>query len=150
MHTSKMTRVQQRFHHRFPIMHPTNTGGYVRMLPHFVDVEMEGMLVNISAGGMALRLPKKIPVRTTLYIQVILPNKLCIASHVKIKHVQQVNSREYITGVQFLDLAPELKTQLIAMSNDFIECGKRIKRSGQVKCLPKCLAQPLCSRTGKS
>lgn len=142
-------RAEQRKYFRFPLMEHLNIKVFVRILPYYRSEELEGILDNLSAGGMALQLSKSIPQKSFLYIQVIIPGGLCIASHCEIKHTKKLSTHKHVHGIEFLDLPAELKNLILFMSREYLECSGRIKHFKKTNCSPRCTAYGICSRHEK-
>lgn len=147
--TRKHTKKETRSHIRFPVLSHLNINVFVRILPYYRSEEFEAQLENFSAAGVALRLPKTILEKNFIYIQVTLPNRLCITSHGEVKYRQKVNNYEYRVGIQFLDLPRELKDILIFMGKDYVACENRIKHHKKISCSSGCAAYAVCTRHEK-
>lgn len=140
---------ERRRYLRFPIMYNLDLHVYVRLLPYYRSEEIEGKLDNLSAGGLALRIPKFIPEKNFMYIQVTLPGGLCITCHCEVKHTKKINEHEHRAGLEFLDLPSELKEIILTMSKKYIECGEKIKQLKKTDCTPHCTAHSICNRHEK-
>jgi len=146
---SAKTSTEKRRHFRLPIMRNLDLPVYIRILPYYRSEEIEGKLENLSAGGLAIRIPKLIAEKSFMYMQVTLPGGLCIASHCEIKHTKKIGEHSYQIGLEFLDMPSELKEMLLTMSKKYIECGEKIKEFRKTNCTPHCAAYGVCSRHEK-
>jgi len=141
--------LEKRHYVRFPIMYHLDLNVFVRILPYYRAEELEAKLENLSAGGMALRISKPVPEKSFMYLQVTLPNKLCIVCHSEVKYVKRINPHEYRIGVQFMDLPVELRDLILYMSKEYIACGRTIKQKKRSHCSIHCSAYAICSRHEK-
>jgi len=67
--------------------------------------QYEGPLVDVSAGGLALSLPVQLEIDSPVKVGFFLGSAKII-SRGKIRH-SKAESGRFITGIQFIDLAPE-------------------------------------------
>ncbi|MBD3272172.1 MAG: hypothetical protein GF384_06510 [Elusimicrobia bacterium] len=146
--TSQKTN-NQRKHTRLDVLKHLEIKVYVRILPYYRTDEFEGELVNFSEGGIALRLPKMIAHKSYLYLQVTLPNRLCIACHGEVRHLRKISPHDYLIGIQFLDLPNEVKSLLRAISKDYQDCDNRIQNHVRSQCSTSCAAYSICSKHEK-
>jgi c-di-GMP-binding flagellar brake protein YcgR len=65
----------------------------------------DGRLVDISEGGLALRLPVSLPIDLPVKVGLIL-GSVKIISRARVRHVK-AETGAFVTGLQFVDLAPE-------------------------------------------
>lgn len=141
--------IEKRRYFRFPLMSHLNLKVFIRILPYYRAEELESKLENLSAGGMALRIPKILSEKNFIYLQVILPNKLCIACHGEVIYCKRINPHECRIGVQFLDLPSELKDLILYMSTEYIACGRAAKQKPRSHCSIHCSAYAICNRHEK-
>ncbi|MBD3272087.1 MAG: hypothetical protein GF384_06070 [Elusimicrobia bacterium] len=140
---------QKRYYRRFTGLSYLHIKVRFRMLPAHANEEYEGMLENISPGGAALTMDRPRKEQKNVYIQITLPGGLCIPAHGRIKHSKTQLGKKSIMGIEFLDLAPELKKLLKQMEAAYKACGDMIKTNPLHQCDPECVAFTICSRSIK-
>lgn len=86
----------------------------------------EGKLLNVSMGGMALLLPKRLPDMTYWALRISIANQSEIETVVQIRHSMPQKDM-FVHGIQFVDIPSYLGTQVENFSRDFFSCEDRLK-----------------------
>lgn len=116
--------------------------------PPFFGEEMEGKMVDLSGGGLAVLMKEAVPVKTKLKLWMVLAGREAITCTVS---VRRVSSKEdaYLTGLQFLDLSEDVAADLAKLSGDFDACETRIRQDETPVCVPGCSFYALCDKPQK-
>jgi|GEM_PF-5019978 len=117
-------------------------------LPPFFGVNVDGILIDLSAGGMALQIPELIPDKTKLQLELMFPDHSVLRSNVNIRRVQKTKTG-FLIGIEFLDLPDFMAKKINRMSRDFLDCESRIKARAASICLPECAFFSMCDKTQK-
>lgn len=108
----------------------------------------EGKLLNVSAGGMALLLPKKLPELTYWALRIAFADHSEIETVVQIRH-SMPQKDQFIHGFQFVDIPSYLGGQVETFARDFSACEERIKAAAPDICRVDCTLFAHCSKPQK-
>ncbi len=113
-----------------------------------LDKSYGGKLLNISAGGMALLLPEKLPELTYWVLRISLADHSEIETLVQIRHsVPQQN--QFTHGLQFVSIPSFLGEQVETFARDYSSCEQRIKDRLSDVCRINCALFAHCKKPQK-
>jgi len=121
----------------------------LKPLPPYFGDTLPGTLVDLSAGGMAIRIDEVIPEKTKLDMELIFPDRTVLKSKVNICRTAKKN-KEYLIGIEFMGLPEFMKEKINKMSFDFLACEKRIKDKAAEICLAQCTFFNICDKPQKA
>lgn len=115
------------------------------LLPFFGRA-VNGKLIDLSAGGMAIVIRDIIPQGTKLDMTVTFPDKTSLNCTVEVKRVVP-KAKSYLHGIEFLNLQPEMVARIEKMSSDYIDCEARIQSTptGEI-CKTSCAFFNMCTK----
>lgn len=106
---------------------------------------VEGKLLNISLGGMALLLPVKLPELTYWALRIGLGDHSEVETLVQIRHsIPQQD--QFVHGFQFVSIPSFLGERVEIFARDFASCEERIKISSPDVCQPTCSMLDTCTK----
>ncbi len=106
---------------------------------------MDGRLIDLSSGGMALALETTIPEGTNLHIEMTFPDRSKIDCDGQIRHMVEFNGR-YLHGFEFMNLPAAVGERIERMSADYIDCETRIVNQATEVCRSECAFFNLCTK----
>lgn len=124
-------------------------GVHVRMTPcpPLYGDPITGLLIDLSAGGMAILLPDLIPKDVFLKMKLTFPGVLTVESVVKVRHiVKQGRGVDFLHGIEFLNPSPDMIKGIEALEKDILSCNDRFKQRLLDVCVPDCSFYSLCTR----
>jgi c-di-GMP-binding flagellar brake protein YcgR len=116
--SSAITRIQRRQNYRIKCMIPVEVTGIVRDTRNDVDVPLNFRTTtsDLSAGGLAIRLPKPIPENSLLEIKLVLPDDgevIRIPCQVAYSDSPVENQMMYRTGLRFLAISEAERARIV-------------------------------------
>ncbi len=104
-----------------------------------------GIIVNISAGGMALIMFNKVPEESNIEFDL---EFMGINEHLtgKVVREEEKFGKTYIVAIEFNKVLNKLKVIIEAMAEDFDICELRYLMQGEDACFPKCSFYSLCAK----
>jgi c-di-GMP-binding flagellar brake protein YcgR len=114
-------------------------------LPPYFGHPVEGRLVDLSAGGMAIFIDEVIPPEGDLRLTITFPDQTLIETTVRVKYASKKGSG-FLHGIEFLALEPEMAEQINRMSIDYIDCELRIQSREENPCRMSCGFFALCRK----
>lgn len=140
--------VKSRQFERFAVPEMLRMTVTVSPLSSAFEKTYEGKLLNISAGGMALLLPEKLPELTCWALRISLMDHSEIETLVQIRHsVPQQN--QFAHGLQFVSIPSYLGEQVENLAKDFASCESRIKSGAPNVCRETCSLFDHCEKPQK-
>jgi len=135
----------RRQHKRLPLMLSVATPIRIEMHSENFDGMLPGILVNLSAGGMAIivfrHLPEETEIRFSLEFMGI---KRDMTGH--IVREEKKFSDTYMVGIKFDRVSKKLKEVVESMADDHDICQIRYVMKPSTACFPECSFKPLCAR----
>jgi len=116
--------------------------------PPFFGEPVEGKMVDLSGGGLAVLLKEAMPVKTKLKLWMVITGREAITCTVSVRRVSAKDGA-YLTGLQFLDMAEDVATDLAKLSSDYDACEVRIRQEETPVCVPTCAFLALCDKPQK-
>jgi len=111
--------------------------------------KLPGIVLNLSAGGIALLTFVSIPVGSDVSFKLSLPN-LKNAPLLKGKVVRVENHENtYMVGIKFEEVEEGIKKMLIKMGEDYESCEIRLSFGVSNGCYKECSYYPLCNKKNK-
>lgn len=141
-------KVERRQHQRFSATAFLDRPVSLTPLLPFFGQRIEGKLIDLSAGGLAIAIRQIIPQQTELALTVLFPDGSTLESLIEVVHVIP-KGRYYLHGVKFLTLAPEMAARIDAMSTDYLECETRIQKAKGPVCVRECAFFKMCTKREK-
>ncbi len=106
-----------------------------------------GILIDLSAGGMAIIMPDILPRNVFLKLKLVLPTGFLIESVVKVKHVlREGDNGDFLHGFEFLNPSPEMIEGIEKLADDILGCNDRFKAKAEKICLSECSLFSICRR----
>jgi len=133
---------------RFKSMAFLGLGVNLTPLPPYFGSDIQGILIDLSAGGMAIHLTEVIPEGTKLKIEITFPDHSHMECNVNICRVVKREGGNLI-GIQFLDLPDFMKDKIYNMSKDFLNCEGRIQSRADEVCKADCSFFNMCDKPQK-
>ncbi len=104
-----------------------------------------GIIVNISAGGMALIVFHKLPANSFIEFNL---EFMGIEEHLRGEVVREEEKfgKTFLVAVKFDRVVDKLKNTIEKMAEDFDICELRYLMKGKDACFPDCSFYPLCAK----
>jgi len=113
----------------------------------FFGERVNGHLIDLSAGGMALLAPNLIPKKVFLKMSMTLPDGFSIESVITVRHVtKQKNHDDFLHGIEFMNLSPEMTERIQRMATEILACNDRTQRMASSICVQECTLNQICKR----
>ncbi len=141
-------RFERRKHPRFSATAFLNRPVLLAPLPPYFGYTVEGRLVDLSAGGMAIFIDELIPPESDFQLEITFPDHTVIATAVRVRYTSKKGSG-YLHGIEFLALAPEMAVKITQMSADYIDCEQRIAARDENPCRADCAFFAMCRKRQK-
>ncbi|MFH1416103.1 MAG: PilZ domain-containing protein [Elusimicrobiota bacterium] len=137
--------VDRRGHKRLPLTLSVAQPIRIIMMADGMDDSVPGILVNISAGGLAMITFKRIPVGSDIQLTL---DFMGINERVSGKVVRQNKkfTETFIVGIKFDRQVEQMKNIIDKMAEDFDICELRYLMKGEDACFPKCSFHAFCAR----
>lgn len=116
--------------------------------PPFFGEPVDGKMVDLSGGGLAVLLKEAVPVKTKLKLWMVVTGREAITCTVSVRRVS-AKGGAYLTGLQFLDLNEVVAADLAKLSGDYDACEERIREEQTPVCVPTCAFLTLCDKPQK-
>jgi c-di-GMP-binding flagellar brake protein YcgR len=108
--------------------------------------KVPGIVLNLSAGGMALLTFISIPVGSDISFKLSLPNtKNAFLLKGKVVRVEN-HENTYLAGIKFEEIDEEVKKLLTKMGEDYENCEIRLSFNIADGCYKECSYYPLCNK----
>ena len=117
--------------------------------PPFFGDPVEGTLVDLSGGGLAVRVPEMVPTATRLRLSIKFSFRPAVTCTVSVRRAVPAG-KAYLLGLQFLDLSGALADELVRMSADYDACDHRIREDQTPTCLRSCAFFRYCDKAQKA
>jgi hypothetical protein len=117
--------------------------------PPFFGDPMDGTMVDLSGGGLAVVVKEAIPVKTKLKLTIKFPFRAPVTCTVSVQRSNRVENGHRL-GLQFLDLSGEMADELVRMSSDYDACDERIRSDVKPVCLRTCAFFRYCEKPQKA
>ncbi len=138
--------MERRRHTRFSTTAFLNRPVLLTPLAPYIEKNVRGKLIDLSAGGLSLLLPQLIPLGTKLRIKLTFPDQTRVECDAEIRHMLP-RERNYLHGLQFENLDPAMASRIEKMSADYIDCEQRILNSHMAPCTGKdCAFFTMCTK----
>jgi c-di-GMP-binding flagellar brake protein YcgR len=117
--SSEVTRVQRRQNFRIRCLIPVEIIGSIRERPrHEADtiLDIRTTTYDVSASGIAIRYPKRIPEGTLLEIRLALPDSgppIKVPCRVVYSETQPENMMQYRTGIHYLAISEWERARIV-------------------------------------
>lgn len=106
---------ERRQHQRFSATAFLNTPVHMTpLLPYWGD-PCDGLLLDLSAGGVSILIDQMIPQGTNLNMELVFPDKSLLKTVIEVNHVL-ARGDKYLHGIQFLVIEPEMVERIENMS----------------------------------
>lgn len=138
-------RFERRKHKRFSATAFLNRPVVLAPLPPYFGRAVEGRLVDLSAGGMAIFIDELIPPEVDFNLTITFPDQTAIDTDVKVRYATRKGSG-YLHGIEFLELAPDMAARINQMSADYIDCELRIQSGDENPCRTHCGFFGMCRK----
>jgi len=109
--------IRSRQHHRFSSPDLLKTKVTLSPLPPLQGPSLEGKLIDISAGGMALLMHQSIPNGTFLALKAQFTDQAEVETVVQIRHSIK-KGKEYLCGFQFVSIPSYISDKLDQLAKD--------------------------------
>jgi hypothetical protein len=139
---------EKRQHPRFRSTAFLGTPIHLTPLPPFFGVPIEGQVIDLSGGGMAVLLGEALPAETKMSMELKFPSGLILACHVVARRTSACTGG-FLTGIQFLDLPEKMVIQIDHMARDYNECDIRIENQVMPVCQTDCSFFSVCEKFQK-
>lgn len=117
-------------------------------LPPYFGQEINGKLIDLSAGGISILIGELIPQGTFFNLKVTFPDNTAIESMVSAKYVYP-RGKQFLHGFEFLTLSVGMADRLSKMSSDYIDCEARIQDHAKEICQSDCSYFNMCTKEEK-
>jgi len=138
----------KRRHKRFRSTAFLGTPLLLTPLPPFFGLPLEGQVIDLSGGGMAVLINKELPANTKMHMELKFPKGAVLACHVMVRRTSGCTGG-YLTGIEFLDLPEPMISQIDKMAQDYNACDDRIEREETPVCRPECNFFSVCDKSQK-
>jgi len=136
---------ERRKHQRYPVIH--EVGHPVQL--NFGGKTFPGVLIDLSAGGVAMLAYKNIPLGTPISLSINLPG---LDTKELSGHVVWVipKSEMWRIGIAFTQIDHLDFRHINRMAIDFNDCEKKLSLGVNDVCVPKCSYLELCQKPVKA
>lgn len=139
---------ERRKHQRFSATAFLNRPVSLTPLLPFFGSPLEGKLIDMSAGGLAVAIRQVIPEKTELALTIQFPDGTTLESIVEVVHAIP-RGHYYLHGFKFLTLAQEKAEWIDKMSTDYLSCEARIQSKAKDVCQRECAFFKMCTKREK-
>ncbi len=116
--------------------------------PPFFGDAMDGTLMDLSGGGLAVVVKEAVPVKTRLQLTIKFPFRAPVTCNVSVRRSSRIENGHRL-GLQFLDLSDPTANELIRMSADYDACDGRIRQETTPVCERTCAFFRYCEKPQK-
>jgi hypothetical protein len=120
----------------------------VAPLPPYFGDTIEGKLLDLSVGGVALWMEDLVPKEMELHLELVFPDHSILQSAAKIRRTRKDNDG-YFIGIEFLGLPDYMQRKIEQMAKDFLSCENRIRARAQSPCRLDCAFFDSCDKPQK-
>ena len=140
---------ERRKHKRFSATAFLNRPVQLAPLPPYFGYEVQGRLVDLSAGGMAIFIDELIPPEVDFILKITFPDGSLIDTNIKVRYAVRKGGGGYLHGIEFLALTPDMAARIDQMSSDYIDCELRIQTGDEHPCRSTCAFFQMCRKRQK-
>jgi c-di-GMP-binding flagellar brake protein YcgR len=120
----------------------------VAPLPPYFGDTIEGKLLDLSVGGIALWIDELVPKEMQLHLELTFPDHSILTSPARIRRATKL-SEGFSIGIEFLGLPDYMQHKIEKMAKDFLSCENRIKARAQSPCRMDCAFFDACDKPQK-
>jgi hypothetical protein len=123
----------------------------LKPLPPLFREPIEGQVIDLSGGGMAILISESLPASTTMQMELIFPNKVTLGCLVVVRRTSGCTGG-YLTGIEFLDMPEGMIAKIDRMAHDYNACDGRIANQDEEEdeiCQPECSFMSVCDKPQK-
>lgn len=121
----------------------------LKAVPPFFGEPIEGQVVDLSGGGMAILIKDALPANTKMKMELTFPNKIKLGCLVMVRRTSSCLGG-YLTGIEFLDMPDEMINKIDRMANDCNACDARILDKEETEiCQLECSFMSICDKHQK-
>ncbi len=121
----------------------------LKPLPPFFGEPTQGKLLDLSAGGMAILIEETIPKDAKLKLELTFPDHSILESNIRVCY-SKAEKKEFLIGLEFLDIPDFMRNKISRMSEDFLGCENRIKKNAINICQLDCAFFSICDKHQKT
>ncbi len=138
--------MERRKHKRFSATAFINRPVTLTPFPPYIGKPIKGKLIDLSAGGISMLIGQIIPQGTDANLSITFPDHSVLKSKTTIRHMIP-KDRQYLHGLEFLNLEPAWIERLTKMSNHYIDCEQRIQQHSLNACVgAECAFFTMCKK----
>ncbi len=139
---------ERRKYQRFSSTAFLGTPLHLTPVPPFFGSPIDGQVIDLSGGGMAVLIREAIPSKTKLFMELKFPSGAVLACHVAICRTAK-SAGGFLTGIQFLDMPDAMAGQIDRMAQDYNDCDGRIAANAPEICRADCSFLSICEKPQK-
>jgi len=121
---------------------------FLTPLPPFFGSPIDGQVIDLSGGGMAVLIKEMLPIQTRMSMELKFPSGMILSCLVIARRTSACTGG-FLTGLQFLDLPTDLVSKIDQMAQDYNECDKRIEINETPICINECAFFSICDKPQK-
>jgi len=117
--------------------------------PPFLDKPIQGNLLNLSSGGLAILISKEFPKRKGFHIKLVFPDRTILECDAQVSRVIPKHPR-FEVGLKFKNLPQYMEKKISNMAKDYNACEDRIFKKDPIVCHLDCSFYVICQKPQKS
>lgn len=142
--------MERRKHRRFAATAFLNRPVTLTPVAPFFGKAIKGKLIDLSAGGLSMLIQQIIPQGTRLHLTITFPDHSHMESDIEVVRTMP-RDRNYVIGLEFLNLDLSWVERIETMSAQYIECEQRIQATELTPCIGKaCTLFDMCNKSERT
>lgn len=144
-----LTDAEKRKYPRFRSTAFLGTPLLLKAVPPFFGQPIEGQVIDLSGGGMAILIREALPANAKMSMELTFPNKSMLACLVIVRRTTTCTGG-FLTGIEFLGMPEPMVAQIDRMAHDYNACDARIMDKEETEiCQSDCSFMSICDKPQK-